>query len=97
MEKLLLFRNQNLGAAHVGPQDFGDLYGAVRYGTFLATILDFLIIAFAVFLMIKTINGFHDKMKKQEEEAPAEPPAPPEPSAEEKLLTEIRDLLKEQK
>ena len=70
---------------------------AVRYGTFLATILDFLIIAFAVFLMIKTINGFHDKMKKQEEEAPAEPPAPPEPSAEEKLLTEIRDLLKEQK
>lgn len=70
---------------------------AVRYGTFLATILDFLIIAFAVFLMIKTINGFYDKMKKQEEEAPAEPPAPPEPSAEEKLLTEIRDLLKEQK
>ena len=70
---------------------------AVRYGTFLATILDFLIIAFAVFLMIKTINGFHDKMKKQEAEAPAEPPAPPEPSAEEKLLTEIRDLLKEQK
>ena len=70
---------------------------AVRYGTFLATILDFLIIAFAVFLMIRTINGFHDKLKKQEEEAPAEPPAPPEPSAEEKLLTEIRDLLKEQK
>ena len=67
----------------------------VDIGSFLATILDFLIIAFAVFLMIKTINGFHDKMKKQEEEAPAEPPAPPEPSAEEKLLTEIRDLLKE--
>ena len=70
---------------------------AIKYGSFLATILDFLIIAFAVFLMIKTINGFHDKLKKQEEEAPAEPPAPPEPSAEEKLLTEIRDLLKEQK
>ena len=65
---------------------------AVNYGTFLATILDFLIIAFAVFLMIKTINGFHDKMKKKEEEAPA---APPEPSNEEKLLTEIRDLLKQ--
>lgn len=61
---------------------------------FLATILDFLIIAFAVFLMIKTINGFHDKLKKQEE-APAKEPAPPEPSNEEKLLTEIRDLLKE--
>ena len=68
---------------------------AIKYGSFLATILNFLIIAFAGFLMIKTINGFHDKMKKQEEEAPAEPPAPPEPSAEEKLLTEIRDLLKE--
>ena len=70
---------------------------AVRYGAFLATILDFLIIAFAVFLMIKTINGFHDKLKKQEEAAPAEEAAPPEPSNEEKLLTEIRDLLKAQK
>ena len=68
---------------------------AIKYGSFLATILDFLIIAFAVFLMIKTINGFHDKLKKQE--APAEKPAPPEPSNEEKLLTEIRDLLKEKK
>ena len=66
---------------------------AIRYGAFLATILDFLIIAFAVFLMIKTINGFHDKLKKQE--APAEKPPPPEPSNEEKLLAEIRDLLKE--
>ena len=70
---------------------------AIRYGAFLATILDFLIIAFAVFLMIKTINGFHDKMKKQEEAVPAEESAPPEPSNEEKLLTEIRDLLKAQK
>lgn len=70
---------------------------AVKYGSFLATILDFLIIAFAVFLMIKAINGFHDKLKKKEEEAPAAEPAPSEPSNEEKLLTEIRDLLKEQK
>lgn len=70
---------------------------AIRYGAFLATILDFLIIAFAVFLMIKTINGFHDKMKKQEEAVPVEESAPPEPSNEEKLLTEIRDLLKAQK
>ena len=67
---------------------------AIKYGSFLATILDFLIIAFAVFLMIKTINGFHGKLKKQEE-TPAKEPAPPEPSNEEKLLTEIRDLLKE--
>ena len=63
---------------------------AIRYGSFLATIIDFLIIAFAVFCLIKFLNGLHRK----KEEAP---PAPPEPSAEEKLLTEIRDLLKEQK
>lgn len=63
---------------------------SVNYGTFLATILDFLIIAFAVFCVIKAINSFHRK----KEEAPAEPPAPPAPSNEEVLLTEIRDLLK---
>ena len=66
---------------------------AINYGIFLATILDFLIIAFAVFCLIKGINSMHRK----QEEAPAEPaPEPvPEPSAEETLLTEIRDLLKE--
>lgn len=65
---------------------------SINYGSFLATILDFLIIAFAVFCLIKGINSMHRK----KEEAPAEPePEPiPEPSAEEKLLTEIRDLLK---
>ena len=67
---------------------------AIRYGSFLATILDFLIIAFAVFCLIKFINSLH---RKKKEEAPAAPPAPPEPSAEEKLLTEIRDLLKDRK
>lgn len=65
---------------------------SINYGAFLATILDFLIIAFAVFCLIKGINKLHRK----KEEAPAAPPAPPEPSAEEKLLVEIRDLLKEQ-
>lgn len=63
---------------------------AVNYGTFLSTILDFLIIAFAVFCMIKALN----KMHRKKEEAPAEPPAPPAPTKEEVLLTEIRDLLK---
>ncbi len=62
---------------------------AVNFGLFLATILDFIIIAFAVFCMIKAINVLHRK----KEEAPA-PEPDPEPSAEEKLLTEIRDLLK---
>ena len=66
---------------------------AINYGAFLSTILDFLIIAFAVFCLIRFLNNLHRK----KEEAPAAPPAPPEPSAEEKLLTEIRDLLKDQK
>ena len=66
---------------------------AINYGTFLSTILDFLIVAFAVFLMVKAINGLRDRLQKQEEEAPAAPPAP---SKEEVLLTEIRDLMKEQ-
>ncbi|MBP5136744.1 MAG: large conductance mechanosensitive channel protein MscL [Paludibacteraceae bacterium] len=60
------------------------------YGQFIQNVIDFLIIAFCVFLMIKGINRFK---KKEEAEAPA--PAPAEPSKEEQLLTEIRDLLKE--
>ena len=59
------------------------------YGQFIQNILDFIIIALCIFLMVKGIN----KLKKKKEEAPA-PEAAPEPSAEEKLLTEIRDLLK---
>ncbi|HNQ12188.1 MAG TPA: large-conductance mechanosensitive channel protein MscL [Bacteroidia bacterium] len=59
----------------------------INYGTFLQTTFDFVIIALAIFMVIKAMNN----MKKKEEEAPA---APPEPSKEEKLLTEIRDLLK---
>lgn len=66
---------------------------SINYGAFLATILDFLIIAFAVFCLIKGVNAMHRK----KEEAPAEPAPEPEPSAEEKLLTEIRNLLKESK
>jgi len=66
---------------------------SINYGTLLSTILDFVILAFAVFCMVKFLNNLHRK----KEEAPAEEPAPPEPSAEEKLLTEIRDLLKEQR
>ena len=57
------------------------------YGKFLQAVVDFVIIAFSIFMVVKAIN----KMKKAEAEAPA---TPPEPSNEEKLLTEIRDLLK---
>lgn len=63
---------------------------AITFGNTIAVIIDFIIIAFAVFCLVKGINALHRK----QEEAPAAPPAPPEPSAEEKLLTEIRDLLK---
>lgn len=62
----------------------------LNYGKFLQTIIDFLIVAAAVFVAVKTINS----LKKKEEEVPAEPEAEPEPSKEELLLTEIRDLLK---
>ena len=67
---------------------------AITYGNTIAIILDFIIIAFAVFCMVKAINSLH---KKTEEPAPEPAPEPePEPSAEEKLLTEIRDLLAKQ-
>lgn len=59
----------------------------LKYGMFINTIIDFLIIAFAIFMAIKAMNS----LKKKQEEAPA---APPEPPADVKLLTEIRDLLK---
>lgn len=70
----------------------------LNYGTFLQTIIDFLIIAFSVFVAIRVITKSAERaaalMKKKEEEKEEEPAPAPEPSAEEKLLTEIRDLLK---
>ena len=63
---------------------------AFAYGSFIQNVVDFLIIAFCLFMVIKGMN----KLKKKEVEAP---PAPPEPTKEEVLLTEIRDLLKEKK
>lgn len=63
----------------------------INYGNFLQTTFDFIIIAFCVFLLVKGINRLAQKKK---EEAPKVEPKTPEPSAEEKLLTEIRDLLK---
>jgi len=59
----------------------------INYGNFIQNTIDFLIVAFCIFLLVKVIN----KMSKKKEEEPAAPPAP---SNEEKLLTEIRDLLK---
>ncbi|MEM9530937.1 MAG: large-conductance mechanosensitive channel protein MscL [Pseudomonadota bacterium] len=61
----------------------------ISYGQFIQTIIDFLIVAIAIFVAVKVMNS----LKKEEEEAPA---APPEPSDEVKLLTEIRDALAKQ-
>ena len=61
-----------------------------KYGMFIQTVVDFAIVAFAVFLLVKGINA----MKRREEAAPAAPPAPP---ADVVLLTEIRDLLRERR
>ncbi len=63
---------------------------ALGYGLFINALIAFLIVAIALFFVVKGMN----KLKREEEAAP--PPAPPEPSAEEKLLTEIRDLLQKQ-
>jgi len=83
----------------MGGVDFSDLSVVLKeavgeaaavtlnYGAFIQSVVDFVIIAFAIFMVIKAMNN----MKKKEEEAPA---APPKPSAEVELLTEIRDSLK---
>jgi large conductance mechanosensitive channel len=74
--------------AYVLQEAVGDAKAVtINYGKFIQTIIDFIVIAMAVFVGIKAMNS----MKKAEEEAPSEPP---KPSNEEVLLTEIRDLLK---
>lgn len=64
---------------------------AINYGVFIQNIVDFLIIAFSIFVALRVIMKFKKKEKEEEAAAPA-----PEPSKEEVLLTEIRDLLKQQ-
>jgi large conductance mechanosensitive channel len=83
-ERALVIREAVLGP------DGTELAAAVvlKYGAFVQTIVDFTLVAFAIFVAVKAIN----RLKRQEEAAPAAPPAP---SAEETLLTEIRDLLKQ--
>jgi large conductance mechanosensitive channel len=79
----------NLGDTSYETLEAAQAAGAVtvNYGVWFNTVIDFLIVAFAIFLLVKQVN----RLKKQEESAP---PPPPKPSTEEKLLTEIRDLLK---
>ncbi len=76
-----------LDAAHLSKLADLTIWGTVKYGNFLASIINFLVIAFVLFLIIKAINA----SKKKEVIAPA---PPPEPSSTDKLLMEIRDALK---
>ena len=86
------------------PRLFGDpvldeagneILNTLNYGNFISAVINFAILALVVFWLVKGLNKLTDMMKKKEEEAAvAEPPAPPAPSAEEVLLAEIRDLLK---
>ena len=82
-----------------GAEVVQEVQNYLTYGNFISAIINFLILAFVVFFLVKGINKLSELGKKKEEEeaAPAEEPAPPAPSAEEVLLTEIRDLLKEKK
>lgn len=64
----------------------------LNYGSFISAVINFLILSLVVFCIVKAVNRVMDAAKRKEEAAP---PPPPEPSNEEKLLAEIRDLLKE--
>lgn len=93
----------------IGGVDFSDLQivirhatettseVAIRYGLFINAIISFIIISFALFLMVKAFNKLKENAKKKEEEAKAAAPAAPAaPPADIQLLTEIRDLLRKQ-
>ena len=80
-----------------GAEVVQEVQNFLTYGNFISAVINFLILAVVVFLIVKALNKLSELGKKKEEEKPAEEPAPPEPSAEEKLLTEIRDLLAEKK
>ena len=72
------------------------IYNYLTVGNFVSAVINFLILAFVVFWIVKIVNKLADMGKKPEEPAPevVAEPEPPAPSAEEVLLTEIRDLLK---
>lgn len=82
------------GAEVAGRIRLGDTGQALNWGHFITAVINFLIMAFCIFLMMKAVNKVMSIGRKKEEEKPA---APPEPTKEEILLTEIRDLLKENK
>lgn len=84
-----LFGNAPLDA------DGNPILNYLYYGNFISAVINFFILALVVFFLVKGLTKLSELGKKKEEEVPAEEPAPPAPSAEEVLLTEIRDLLKD--
>ena len=74
--------------------DGNPILNYLYWGNFISAVINFVILAFVVFMLVKGLNKLAEVGKKKEEEKPAEEPAPPEPTKEELLLTEIRDLLK---
>ena len=81
-----------IGGGEIGGTiEIGNTGNYLNWGHFLTAVINFIIMAFCIFLMMKAVNKLMSVGKKKEEEAAA----PAEPSAEEKLLTEIRDLLKD--
>ena len=87
-----IFGTRDMTALNIVVREATDTQEAITlgFGSFLATIIDFLLIAAVIFAIVKIMNTAHKK--KEKEKAPAAPPAP---TKEELLLTEIRDLLKE--
>jgi large conductance mechanosensitive channel len=77
-----------LEAAHLSKLEDLTIMGSVKYGVFISSVINFVIVAFVLFMIIKGMNA---AKKKEEAAAPATPPGP---SAQEKLLMEIRDALK---
>ncbi len=79
-----------------GEEVVQQIYNYMTIGNFISAVINFFILALVVFWLVKGLNKLAEMSKKKEEEAaaPPAPPAPPAPSAEEVLLTEIRDLLK---
>lgn len=75
----------------IDPETNEVIYNYLNVGNFISSVISFLILAFVIFMMVKGMNKLREFGKKEEEAAPAAPPAP---SNEEVLLTEIRDLLK---
>ena len=74
-----------------------EILNTLNYGNFISAVINFFILALVVFFLVKGLNKMADAAKKKEEAVPVQEAAPPAPSAQELLLTEIRDILKEKK